>query len=201
MRVALPLLVLRVTASAVVITHALSFVSCTGISEYPTDVTPHWEERDGHRMYIAGPDPRTTGEDRTSRVRLTDLDELRQYTLDLMNGLRRYQRRSPLELDPALNTFAQEGSIQLSIDHRPHAHFESEARRCDCGAEAENQGSPDGWPPGPPDTQITEMLRGMRHEGPGGGHYDALMSPEWTRVGVGILNPGSRMYFTTDFGR
>lgn len=36
-------------------------------------------------------------------------------------------------------------------------------------------------------------------EGPGGGHHDILLSPASAHVGVGIVNPGGRMYFTVDF--
>lgn len=63
------------------------------------------------------------------------------------------------------------------MDHRPHAHFETEAAGCRCGAEAENQGDPHGWAPGPPDTQVSELIEGMFAEGPGGGHYENLLVP------------------------
>jgi hypothetical protein len=188
------------------LTVAVSFALCAGVgacgggAPYGAEVTPHWEVVEEHDMYFV-PDPRETGEDRKSRVRLVTLAEQREYTVCLINGFRRAKGRAALVPDEALNAFAQEASVRLSVDHRPHAHFESAARHCGCGAEAENQGSPHGWPPGAPDTQILEMLRGMLDEGPGGGHHDALLSPEWGRVGVGIVNPGGRMYFTTDFAR
>jgi hypothetical protein len=167
----------------------------------PAVVKPHWEQYEGHPVYVV-PDPRDRGEDRSSRVTLgADLQAMRQYTLHFINGLRARYRRAPLVADPSLDTFAQEGSILLALDHRPHHHFEAMAASCGCGAHAENQGAPFGWAPGPPDTQIAEMLSGMMDEGPGGGHHDALLSPEWRRLGVGILNPGGRMYFTLDFGR
>jgi hypothetical protein len=102
-----------------------------------------------------------------------------------------------VELDDALDDFAREGSEQLARDHRPHGHFRENAARCiDCG---ECQGAPEGWRQEPVAVQVDEILAGMMAEGPGGGHHDALLSPRWTRMGVGITNPGGVMYFTIDF--
>jgi hypothetical protein len=39
----------------------------------------------------------------------------------------------------------------------------------------------------------------MMAEGAGGGHHDCLMNRRWTRLGVGIVNPGGEMYLTIDF--
>jgi len=174
--------------------------SCLEGSSERAAVSPHWEYYDDHPVY-AVPDPRDLDRDRSSRVNLgSDLETMREYTLNLINAIRRGQRAAPLLRDPLLDDFAQEGSVFLSLNHRPHHHFETLAGSCGCNAGAENQGSPSGWPPGPPDTQIAEMVGGMMDEGPGGGHHDALVSPAWRRLGVGILNPGGRMYFTLDFG-
>ncbi len=161
----------------------------------------HWEYLDvDHRGYMTI-DPRDGDEDRGPRTDLGfELDSMRSYTLRFINGLRAMNRRSPLFLNAELNAFAQEGSLELSINHRPHHHFEESAFGCGCGALGENQGAPQGWPPGPVDTQIVEMLGGMLSEGPGGGHHDAMLSPAWHKLGVGIVNPGGRMYFTNDFG-
>jgi len=161
-----------------------------------------WEHLDSeHRGYMTA-DPRDTGQDRSSRVGLdADLPAMRHYTLQFINGVRAMNGRGPLFLNTELNAFAQQGSIELSINHIPHHHFEESAFGCGCHAEAENQGSPTGWAPGPVDTQISEMLSGMLAEGPGGGHHDAMLWPEAHKLGVGIVNPGWQMYFTNDFGR
>jgi uncharacterized protein YkwD len=47
--------------------------------------------------------------------------------------------------------------------------------------------------------QIDEILALMMDEGPGGGHHDNMLDPRWTRLGVGITNPGGEAYVTTDF--
>lgn len=88
-------------------------------------------------------------------------------------------------------------SEQLARDHRAHGHFDVEGARC--GACGENQGDPRGWRAEPVSKQIDEILGGMMAEGPGGGHHDNMLNPRWHRLGVGVVNPGQTMYFTTDF--
>jgi uncharacterized protein YkwD len=125
------------------------------------------------------------------------LEEARSHVLTYVNGLRSLNGLGLLERDDALTEFAQEGSLQVSRDHRGHGHFVDRADDCrGCG---ENQSDPRGWRPGPPGRQIDEILSLMMAEGPGGGHHDVLLSPRWTRLGVGIVNPGGDMYLTMDF--
>jgi len=125
------------------------------------------------------------------------IGEARIYTLHYINGVRRLNGVGPLDLDESLNAFAQAGSVQLSRDHRLHQHMVDQEQ--DCGACAENQGSPTGWRSAPLQEQIAEILGDMMREGPGGGHHDNLLRPEARKLGVGIVNPGGRMYFTIDF--
>jgi uncharacterized protein YkwD len=125
-------------------------------------------------------------------------DEARVYTLKYINGVRRLNGVGPIVLDADVTAFAQAGSVELSQDHRLHQHM------ADHGSElgtrcAENQGDPNGWRPARLEDQIAEILGGMMREGLGGGHHDNILRSEWRRLGVGIVNPGGRMYFTTDF--
>ena len=115
-------------------------------------------------------------------------NEAVQYNLDQINMLRAQNGAGALVLDPALDAFAQAGSVQLSQDHSPHAHFTSSYATCGCNVEAENQGDPNGWTVAPIHTQIDQILSLMMSEGPGGGHHD------------NIVNPGGALYFTNDFG-
>jgi uncharacterized protein YkwD len=132
----------------------------------------------------------------SSAARMT-LGEARAYTLMYLNGLRSLNGLGALSLDEGLNDFAQRGSEQLSRDHRPHGHFLDERGACPgCG---EVQGDPKGWHVAPVQKQIDEILAGMMAEGVGGRHHDDILRPEWRRLGVGIVSPGERMYFTTDF--
>jgi hypothetical protein len=57
-----------------------------------------------------------------------------------------------------------------------------------CGESAQNECP--GWP-GPPETMIPMCLAMMMGEGPGGGHYDAIMSAKYTKVSCGFAAAGS----------
>ena len=129
------------------------------------------------------------------------LDDARQYNLQRINALRAQNGRAPLALDDALDTFAQAASTELSQDHQPHQYFIKNAPTCGCGIMAENQGDPSGWQPGPIHDQIDQILELMMSGGPGEGHHDNILSASATRLGVGIVNPGARMFFTNDFGQ
>jgi hypothetical protein len=114
-----------------------------------------------------------------------------------INGMRSLHGVGLLELDDALTAFAQEGSDRLARDHRGHGHIIEQQATCPgCG---ENQSDSRGWRPGPLGRQIDEILALMMDEGPGGGHHDNMLDPRWTRLGVGITNPGGEAYVTTDF--
>ena len=128
------------------------------------------------------------------------LAEARQYTLARVNAFRARAGRAPLRLDDGINAFSQAASQELSQDHTPHRYFQTNWSACACRINAENQGDWNGVPPAPVHHQIDEMLDLMIGEGPGGGHYENMLSPKWTRMGAGIVNPGGMMYFTNDFG-
>jgi hypothetical protein len=137
---------------------------------------------------------------------------LQRHTLDRLNEYRASVNSPPLVLDERLNAFAQAGSEQLAQDHVPHLHFNEAVVAGTLfttdGFEetaGENQGDPFGWPPrGSVEEQIDEILEAMFDEGPGPGplhgHYENIVNPEFTRVGVGLFLDGDgRLYFTNDF--
>ncbi len=128
------------------------------------------------------------------------LAEARAYTLFRVNAFRAQAGRAPLRLDDGINAFSQAASQQLSQDHTPHRYFQTNWSACACRINAENQGDWNGVPPAPVHNQIDEMLNLMMSEGPGGGHYENMLSAKWSRMGAGIVNPGGMMYFTNDFG-
>jgi uncharacterized protein YkwD len=127
-------------------------------------------------------------------------DDARQYNLSRINALRAQNGAGPLVLDDTFDAFAQAGSDELAQDHRPHAHFSSDVSSCGCDVRAENQGDPNGWTVASIHTQIDQILDAMMSEGPGGGHHDNIVNPQWKRLGVGLVNPGGSLYFTNDFG-
>jgi uncharacterized protein YkwD len=128
------------------------------------------------------------------------LDDARAYTLQKINGYRKQAGAQPLALDDALDAFAQAASTALSMSHQPHQYFVDHAPTCGCNVTAENQGDPNGIPPANVHTQIDEILSLMMSGGPGEGHHDNIVDPNSKRLGVGVVDPGQRMYFTNDFG-
>jgi uncharacterized protein YkwD len=127
-----------------------------------------------------------------------DADQARDYVLGYINGVRKLNAVGPVVRDDAVDSFAQDGSEQLSLDHKPNRHLAEHAGDLHALA-AEIQGSPDGVRPGSLQDQIAEILLGMMREGPGGMHHDTLLRPDWRKLGVGIVTRGGRMYFTVDF--
>ena len=134
-------------------------------------------------------------------------DALVKYNLDLVNQYRAKHGRAALLYDAKISAFALEGSKQYSRDHHPHAHFAAQSE----GApgfgthSAENQGDPNGVPPMDDDAmasgkkQIAALLKIMMDEGPGGGHYENMLSAKYRRIGIGLHSPGGRLYLTNDF--
>ena len=134
-------------------------------------------------------------------------DPLVRYNVERVNAYRARKNLPPYLYDQRISNFAMAGSQQLASDHHPHAHFQAEAQGAPgFGSKAaENQGDPSGVPPLDADKvrngqkQIDTMLELMFAEGPGGGHYDNMMSVELRRIGVGVFYSGGRLFLTNDF--
>jgi uncharacterized protein YkwD len=133
-------------------------------------------------------------------------EPLVRYNVERVNAYRAQGGLAPLLYDARLSAFALAGSQRLARDHVPHANFAENAQAQRFGSRsAENQGDPRGVPALDADParngtrQVDVMLKLMMDEGPGGGHYDTIMSPKLRRVGVGIAYVGGRFYMTNDF--
>ena len=133
-------------------------------------------------------------------------DPIVRYNVDQVNAYRSRGGLPPLLYDGRLSAFATTGSQRLARDHVAHANFAENASSQKFGSRsAENQGDPGGVPPMDADRwrsaqkQVDVMLKLMMDEGPGGGHYDNIMSPKLRRVGVGIVYVNNRFYMTNDF--
>jgi len=125
-------------------------------------------------------------------------DEARDYVLGYVNGVRKLNGIGPVEREEALDAFAQAGSDELAQDHKQNQHLAAHAQELHASS-AEVQGSPDGASAGALQDQIAGSLLRWMGEGPGGMHHDALLRPDWRKVGVGIVRSDGRMYFTVDF--
>jgi len=147
-----------------------------------------------------------------------DVASFQQHNLDDINMYRATQSLTPLVLDATLSAFAMTGSEELACDHMAHGHFIAESMgnppplfsmgfRTMAG---ENQGDPNGWrmlssdPTTNETMQIDQILQDMYDEGPPGdagehGHYQNIMSTQFTRLGVGLLEVNGMLYLTNDF--
>jgi len=66
-----------------------------------------------------------------------------------------------------------------------------------CGEHAQNECP--GWP-GPPATMIPQCLKAMFGEGPGGGHYEAMMGKQYTKVSCGFATaPDGQIWAVQNF--
>jgi uncharacterized protein YkwD len=128
---------------------------------------------------------------------MTD-DQARDYVLQFVNGVRRLNGVGRLARDGALEAFAQAGSDELAIDHRPGAHLSAHAGDVG-GAGGEVQGPSEGAPAGALQDRLGDALMGFMNEGPGRAEHDALLRPEWRRLGVGVARRDGRTFLTVDF--
>ncbi|HEY0076022.1 MAG TPA: stalk domain-containing protein [Abditibacteriaceae bacterium] len=127
-----------------------------------------------------------------------------QHNLHQLNAYRARAGAQALQLDPKLNAFAQQGSLELKQNHIPHGHFQRRNvfESGFQGGAAENQGDPNGWPiRGGLNTTIDAILQAMIDEGPGGGHHDNMLNPKFRRVGIGLVVEGNELYLTNDFSQ
>jgi uncharacterized protein YkwD len=127
-----------------------------------------------------------------------------QHNLHQLNAYRARAGAQALQLDPKLNAFALQGSLELRQNHIPHGHFQRRNvfESGFQGGAAENQGDPNGWPiRGGLNTTIDAILQAMIDEGPGGGHHDNMLNPKFRRVGIGLVIDGNELYLTNDFSQ
>lgn len=124
------------------------------------------------------------------------LEEARDYVLLYINHARTERGVSPLSLDFALNSFAQSCSRQLARDHRAHQYLAAHSE--ECPACAESQGDPDGIVAAGVHDQLDAVLGAMINEGTGDPRDAPLLAPDRHRIGVGIVNPDGRTFFTIE---
>ncbi len=128
-----------------------------------------------------------------------------QHCLDRVNYYRKKYKVPLLKLDDRISAFAYRGSIELMQNHMAHKHFKDAGKSIwnygFNGCSAENQGDSHGWPlRGDINSTIDDILKAMMDEGPGGGHHDNMVNPQYRRLGVGlILTSDKKLYFTNDF--
>jgi hypothetical protein len=159
-------------------------------------------------------DPADDGVDETSEA-ITSFTTFQRHNLSVVNTYRKTKGLVALKLSPGLSTFSHAGSVQLSHDHSPHAHFiaagsslfTKDGFKSEAG---ENQGDPHGWPvlvqgdvTKNRDAQIDAIQKAMFDEGPGKGeshgHYENMMNAKFRRIGIGLVDVSGELYLTNDF--
>jgi uncharacterized protein YkwD len=144
-------------------------------------------------------------------------DAFQLRNLEDINKYRATLSLAPLTLDATLSKFAQAGTLEESMNHIAHANFMAAETAGTLFTPAdgfsmnagENQGDPNGWNPISSNKttneldQIDAIQKTMFDEGPGAGeahgHYENIMNPQFTRVGIGLLEVGDKLYLTNDF--
>lgn len=117
-----------------------------------------------------------------------DVGEVREYARQFLNGLRAQKGIGPLAHDAELDAFAQRRAER-------YRHDQYALLAPACGNCAELHGPAEGMWPMPAEQQVDTILSVMLREGPGQTDHDLMLSPAWHRAGVGLVNPGTDLYF------
>ena len=117
------------------------------------------------------------------------------------NRLRQMAGKPALARSAELEAYADEGAM-VDFDSEPHRHFSSTSGGGIAFAENEcpQQGNwklPDG---GDMSALVVQCIAAFYSEGPGGGHYDNMMSNN-TKLGCGIYQVDTRVTIVQDYGR
>lgn len=133
----------------------------------------------------------------------SDLD----YVLTSLNNIRTNLGLAPFVRTAALDAFALAAATDLMNGGGSHAYFAANAGGSPAftGFRAENQTSPSGWSPNATTTEIDEIIACFMSEedDPAGfqkGHWEAIVCPCFTRIGVGLTkNGGGNLFMSLEF--
>lgn len=117
------------------------------------------------------------------------------------NRLREMNGKPALAHSPELEAYADEGAM-IDFGSQAHSHFTSTGGGGIAFAENEcpQQGN---WrlpPGGDMSALVVQCIAAFYDEGPGGGHYDNMMSNN-TKLGCGIYQVDTRVTIVQDYGR
>jgi hypothetical protein len=107
-----------------------------------------------------------------------------------INEHRRGAGLAPLARWTAQETCADGEAQSDGSSNSAHGAFGS------CGEIAQNECP--GFP-GQPEDAVPQCLRTMVDEGPGGGHYDNMFNPQYTKVACGVTIVGGRVWSVQNF--
>jgi uncharacterized protein YkwD len=121
------------------------------------------------------------------------------YALQRLNAYRATVNSPALDVDAKASDFARVASQHRAAGEAAHLYFQQNSASCACGLSAENQGSATRLPTDDPHRTVDAILAAMWAEGPGGGHYEVMISKSYAKVGVGIVITSTALYLTNDF--
>ena len=140
--------------------------------------------------------------------------ELESACFAMINESRRRGGLNPVSQDGSLGSLARKYADYMA-DHRegfeptvsrsPHIDLQGrnpQDRAREAGFSApvmENIGRASRGMFEPDMRQLSALHKSMMDEGPGGGHYEAIMSPSASRLGVGIARSADRFYLVEEF--
>jgi uncharacterized protein YkwD len=134
----------------------------------------------------------------------TGIDPAAQHCVDVLNMYRSQAGVAAIKYDATLSVFSTKASQALAAGGAAHQYFIDASQSGTlfssgfCGGAGENQAP--GWAIQPDENgAIDSVLAAMMGEGPGGGHHDAIVSPSYGIVGVGLVVQTDGLWFTNDF--
>lgn len=132
-------------------------------------------------------------------VPFPDAPDALQYNLKRLNDYRRETGLSEFVLDKALSNFATDGNKDAAATQVAHGHFKQAVHDAPafCNSVGENQSFH--RPTEDLHASIDGMLASMMAEGPGGGHHDNILNPDFHRVGLAVDVIDGELYITNDF--
>ncbi len=130
---------------------------------------------------------------------MTD-DEARSYVTDYINGVRKLNDVPALAPDPVAEARAQAATERWSRGVRAGDAPPDPDVTLDAG-HAEVEGSALAPGTGLIQDRLGEILLRWMDEKPDGPHRRALVSPQWRRLGIGVVTGAGRTFFAVDLSR
>ncbi len=129
-----------------------------------------------------------------------------QFCVDENNRYRATQNLKALKRNTTVDAFAAEGAEYDYAAKTAHKHFQDKKGVPGARGSAENEiPGFSGWSvkrQGSVHSIVEQGLAAMWAEGPGGGHYNNMVSTSYTDIGCGIYQaPNGDLTVTIDFGK
>lgn len=128
-------------------------------------------------------------------------DQYQQELLDLVNGARSQQGLAPYTFSAAESqgNGGCPGSYGHSVHMAQEGYISHDQFPQDICLSYRAAGENVGMGSGSEDSAIRQIHNEMMAEGPGGGHYENIMSSTYATIGIGLYYSGGTLWLTEDF--